>query len=47
LLDPSLLVDECRVVGYEQIEKLLPLLVPFQGIDRKAFAAIVLEVCTA
>src|SRR5579864_7934695 len=47
LLDSPLPVDDRRVVGNEQIEKFLALLVPLQGVHRETFAAMVLEVGTA
>jgi hypothetical protein len=47
LLDSPLLVDDPRVVGYEQIEKLLTLLVALQAVNGKTFAAMVLEVAPA
>jgi hypothetical protein len=47
LLDSPLPVDDPCVVGYEQIEKLLPFFISLQAVDRKAFAAIVLEIGTA
>lgn len=44
LLDPPLPVDDPCVVGEEEVKKLLTLLIPFQGIHRETFAAMVVEV---
>jgi len=47
LLDPSLPVNDARVVSDKKLKKLLPLLISIQTVDGKAFPAMVLEVGTA
>jgi hypothetical protein len=44
LPDPPLCVDDPCVVGDEQIEEFLALLISIQTVNGKTFAAMVLEV---
>ena len=47
LLNLPLFVDDPCVVGDEEIEKLLTLLISFQTVDRETLVAVIIEVAPA